>query len=223
MNRTRSLAMVLLVASLAGCNQAQQAAPPAPPPAVGVQPARMKGVTPSYAFVGRIKAVNTVQLRARVEGFLEKVLFTEGQQVKTGDLLFQIEKTQYQAAVEQADANLAAAEAQALNAQLQFNRSSDLVKTQAISQATVDQNRATLDSAKSEHSAKQSGPVDRPGESRLHRRRKPDRRAHRPDHLHPGKSRQSRERRSGDDRQRRPDLCGISGEHAPDRRHHRRA
>ncbi len=148
MNRTRSLAMVLLVASLAGCNQAQQAAPPAPPPAVGVQPARMKGVTPSYAFVGRIKAVNTVQLRARVEGFLEKVLFTEGQQVKTGDLLFQIEKTQYQAAVEQADANLAAAEAQALNAQLQFNRSSDLVKTQAISQATVDQNRATLDSAR---------------------------------------------------------------------------
>ena len=53
-----------------------------------------------------------MQLRARVEGFLEKVLFKEGQHVKTGDLLYQIEKTQYQAAVDQANANLAAAEAQ---------------------------------------------------------------------------------------------------------------
>lgn len=148
MNRTRFLALAMLAAALAGCRETRQAAAPAPPPAVGVQPAQMKGVTPSLSFVGRIKAVNTVQLRARVEGFLEKVLFTEGQRVKTGDLLFQIEKTQYQAAVEQATANLAAAQAQELNAQLQFNRSSDLVKTQAISQATVDQNRAALDSAR---------------------------------------------------------------------------
>ena len=149
MNRARFLALAMLAAALAGCGETrQQAAAPPPPPAVGVQLARMRGVAPSYAFVGRIKAVNTVQLRARVEGFLEKVLFTEGQTVKTGDLLFQIEKTQYSAAVEQASANLAAAQAQELNAQLQFNRSSDLVKTQAISQAIVDQNRATLDSAK---------------------------------------------------------------------------
>ncbi|MGD0723364.1 MAG: efflux RND transporter periplasmic adaptor subunit [Roseiarcus sp.] len=138
----------MLVASLAGCRETQQAAPPAPPPGVGVQLARMKGVTPSLAFVGRIKAVNTVQLRARVEGFLEKVLFTEGQNVKTGELLYQIEKTQYQAAVDQANANVAAAQAQELNAQLQFNRTAELVKTQAVSQATLDQNRANLESAK---------------------------------------------------------------------------
>jgi membrane fusion protein (multidrug efflux system) len=148
MNRTRSLALAMLVASLAGCRQTQQAAPPAPPPAVGVQLAQMKGVTPSFDFVGRIKAVSTVQLRARVEGFLEKILFTEGQQVKTGDLLYQIEKTQYQAAVDQANANLAAAEAQELNAQLQFNRSVELVKTQAVAQVTLDQNRANLESGK---------------------------------------------------------------------------
>jgi membrane fusion protein, multidrug efflux system len=148
MNRSRSLAIAMLLASLAGCGKEQQAAPPAPPPAVGVQLAQMKGVAPSFAFVGRIKAVNTVQLRARVEGFLEKVLFTEGQDVKTSDLLYQIEKTQYQAAVEQANANLAAAQAQELNAQLQFNRSVELVKTQAVAQVTLDQNRANLDSAK---------------------------------------------------------------------------
>jgi len=108
----------------------------------------MKGVTPSFDFVGRIKAVSTVQLRARVEGFLEKILFTEGQQVKTGDLLYQIEKTQYQAAVDQTTANLAAAEAQELNAQLQYNRSAELVKTQAVSQSTLDQARANLETTK---------------------------------------------------------------------------
>ena len=108
----------------------------------------MKGVARSYAFVGRIKAVDTVQLRARVEGFLEKVLFTEGQDVKTGDLLYEIEKTQYQAAMEQAKANLAAAQAQELNAELTFNRSSELSKNQTVPQAVLDQSRANLDSAK---------------------------------------------------------------------------
>jgi membrane fusion protein (multidrug efflux system) len=139
----------MLAAGLAACKPTEQpAAPPPPPPGVGVQQAQLRGVSSTYSFVGRVKAVDTVQLRARVEGFLEKVLFTEGQQVKTGSLLYQIEKTQYQAAVDQANANLAAAEAQELNAQLQFNRSSELVKTNNVPQATVDQNRAALDSAK---------------------------------------------------------------------------
>ena len=89
-----------------------------------------------------------MQLRARVEGFLEKVLFTEGQDVKTGDLLYEIEKTQYQAAMEQAKANLAAAQAQELNAELTFNRSSELSKNQTVPQAVLDQSRANLDSAK---------------------------------------------------------------------------
>ena len=144
----RSLGVTILCAWLGGCQQ--QAAGPAgapPPPAVGVMAAQMKGVARSYSFVGRIRAVNTVQLRARVDGFLEKVLFTEGQDVKAGDLLYQIEKTQYQASVEQAKANIAAAQAQELNAQLQFNRAADLVKREAGTQATVDQARAALDSA----------------------------------------------------------------------------
>jgi membrane fusion protein, multidrug efflux system len=148
MKAGRYLALAMLAASLGGCKQTQQAGPAAPPPAVGVQLAEMKGVAPSYSFVGRIKAVDTVQLRARVEGFLQKVLFTEGQHVKAGDLLFQIEKTQYQAAVDQGNANVAAAEAQELNAQLQYNRSAELVKSSFVPQSTLDQNRANLDSAK---------------------------------------------------------------------------
>lgn len=139
-------AMALL---LGACNERQAAQPPAapPPPAVGVQPAAKKGVTWSYSFVGRIKAVETVALMARVEGFLEKVLFTEGQDVKAGDVLYQIEKVQYQAQLDQAQANVASAKAAELNAQLTYNRSLDLVKTQAVSQATLDSNRANLDMA----------------------------------------------------------------------------
>jgi membrane fusion protein (multidrug efflux system) len=88
----------------------QAAAAPPPAPAVGVRVATMKGVSQSFEFVGRIKATDKVEIRARVEGFLQKVLFKEGQDVKTGDLLYQIEKVQFQAAVDQARANIVVAE-----------------------------------------------------------------------------------------------------------------
>ena len=148
--RARLIAVAIAVPLLlAGCGEKQTAqAPPPPPPSVGVVPAAVKGVSQAYDFVGRIKAIDTVQLRARVEGFLEKVLFREGDDVKAGQLLYQIEKDQFQAQVEQAKANVAAAQATELNAQLQYDRSLALVKNQNIPQATVDQNRANLDSAK---------------------------------------------------------------------------
>ncbi len=146
----RGAALVAVCVALGACRSTTtaQAPPPAPPPAVGVVTVESRGITPSLAFIGRVKAIETYQVRARVEGFLEKVAFTDGQHVNTGDLLYQIEKTQYVAAVEQAKANVAAAEAVARNAQLAYNRAADLVKTSAGTQATVDQTRANLDSAK---------------------------------------------------------------------------
>src|SRR5271170_6037847 len=69
-----------------GALRAAEAQAP-PPPAVGVRAAEIRGVARSYEFIGRIGAINTVQLRARVEGFLDKMLFIEGQEVKEGDLL----------------------------------------------------------------------------------------------------------------------------------------
>ncbi len=144
------VALAVLLPLLGACDQQKQAGPPPPPPAVGVEFAAMKGVSRSDLFVGRIKAVGTVGIRARVEGFLEKVLFTEGQDVKAGDLLYQIERAQYQAQVDQAKANLAAAVAQATNAQLQYNRSLQLVKNQFTPQATVDQNKAAWETAKAQ-------------------------------------------------------------------------
>jgi membrane fusion protein (multidrug efflux system) len=120
-----------------------QAATPAPPPSVGVQVVSQKGVNRSFEFVGRIKAVNEVELRARVEGFLEKVLFTEGQHVKVGQLLYQIEKVQYQAEVDRTKANIAIDEAELINAQVQYSRSLDLSKQNYGTQALVDTNKAS--------------------------------------------------------------------------------
>ncbi len=138
--------MGVALALLAGCDKPQQSAAPPPKPAVGVRAVAMKGVAQSFEFVGRIKAVNKVDVRARIEGFLEKVLFREGQDVKTGDLLYQIEKVQFQALVDQAKANLASAEAEVTNDQLQYARQLELSKQQFSPQAVVDQRKAALDS-----------------------------------------------------------------------------
>ena len=133
---------------VAGCDDHKQAAAPPPKAAVGVQPAALKGVSQSFEFVGHIQAIYKVDLRARVEGFLEKVNFREGQEVKTGDLLYQIEKVQFQAQVDQAKANVAAAQAVVTNAQLQYNRNLELSKRQFSPQSLVDQQKADLDSAR---------------------------------------------------------------------------
>ena len=135
-----SLGLVLI---LAGCEEKKQAA--APPPAVGVRPAALKGVNQSFEFVGRIKAVDKVDVRARVEGFLDKVLFREGQDVKAGELLYRLEKVQFQAQVDQAKANLASAEAEATNANLQYGRQLELSRQKWSPQSVVDQNKAALD------------------------------------------------------------------------------
>src|SRR5712675_923103 len=110
------MAVCLLFPLLPGCDEKKQAAAPPAKPAVGVRPVAMKGVSQSFEFVGRIKAVNKVDLRARVEGFLEKVLFREGQDIKTGDLLYQIEKVQFspQSVVDQNKATLDTSRAKVL-------------------------------------------------------------------------------------------------------------
>ena len=126
---------------------APSAATAVPAPAVGVRLVVQKGVSESFEFVGHIKAVDKVDLRARVEGFLEKRLFREGQFVKAGELLYQIEKVQYEALVEQAKANLASAEAESVNAKLQYARQLDLSKKQFSPQSVVDQDQAAMDTA----------------------------------------------------------------------------
>ncbi len=137
--------LMLLAALLVGsCDKPdeQADAPPPPPPAVSVIAVERKDVTQATAFVGRAVATDQVELRARVQGFLQKRLFTEGQKVAAGDLLFVIEPEPFQAAVAQAEADLASAQADADNASLQLERAEELVKKGNIPVATRDDRAA---------------------------------------------------------------------------------
>ena len=115
---------------------AQQA--PAAAPAVTVVKVEQRDITPSTSFTGRIEAMDKVELRARVDGFLEKRLFTEGQDVKEGDLLFVIEKAPYQADIENVDAAIARSQATLDQAEIEQRRQAELVKRQATAQAILD-------------------------------------------------------------------------------------
>ena len=130
---------------LAGPAVAQSAAPP---PSVSVTPVVTRKVTETGEFVGRVTAINKVDVVARVPGFIEERTFTEGQAVKTGDLLFRIEQATYKAAVEQQQANLAKAKAAEVNASLQLERGKELVRTNNIPISTLDQRAADEATAK---------------------------------------------------------------------------
>jgi multidrug efflux pump subunit AcrA (membrane-fusion protein) len=108
----------LLLFDIAACAQA----PAGPLPAVSVVTVRLEDVARNDEFIGRIEAIQQVDVRARVQGFLQKVAFTEGQDVKADDPLFEIEPDQYEAALLQVKAQQASAEASLHNAQLTLER-----------------------------------------------------------------------------------------------------
>jgi membrane fusion protein, multidrug efflux system len=135
----RSFISALGVAASCGI-AAAQSAPPLP--AVSVTPVVSRQVTETVDYIGRITAIEKVDIVARVPGFIEERNFTEGQEVKQGDLLFRIEQATYKAAVDQARATLAKAKATEVNAKLQFERGKELVRNQNIPQATLDQRAA---------------------------------------------------------------------------------
>jgi membrane fusion protein (multidrug efflux system) len=146
----RSLFIICLALPLlASCDdESKKTAAPAPKPAVGVRAVAMQSVNQSFEFVGHVKATDKVDIRARVEGFIEAVGFREGQYVQAGDLLYKFERVQFQAQLDNANANLAAAEAETTNAQLQYARHLELAKNHDSPQSVVDQDKANLDSAK---------------------------------------------------------------------------
>src|SRR5262245_38409390 len=121
---------------------AAYAQPTPPAPAVTVAPVVSQQVIDTGGFIGRITAIDKVDIVARVPGFIEERTFTEGQQVKKGDLLFRIEQATYKAAVEQQQANLAKAKATEVNARLQLERGKELVRNNNIPQSTLDQRAA---------------------------------------------------------------------------------
>jgi membrane fusion protein (multidrug efflux system) len=114
----------------------------APLPAVIVAPAEEMRLAQSARFVGRAVAMQKVDLRARVAGFVEKRAFAEGGGVAQGDVLFRIEPQQYRAALAQAEASLAAGQATEALARLELARQTELVARNAVARAQLDQAEA---------------------------------------------------------------------------------
>lgn len=123
--------------ALAGCNG--KGGPPAfPPPDVNVIKVVTEPVTIYEEYVGQTEAVDTVEVRARVSGLLEKQSFEDGGRVAAGSVLFVIDQQPYIAALEQMKAALALAQAQHLNSKQQLERVRPLAKERAISQQDLD-------------------------------------------------------------------------------------
>jgi RND family efflux transporter MFP subunit len=128
-----------LASLLAACGQEapKQAAPP--PPAVTVAKPTKQTVTDYDEYVGRFVAVDMVEIRARVSGYLEKVQFQDGQIVKQGDPLFTIDRRPFETTLAQTRAQLAQARANLAFAEGDLNRASQLVRDKTITEQTFDQ------------------------------------------------------------------------------------
>jgi RND family efflux transporter MFP subunit len=139
-------ALSLLAAALAGCKPENKFVAP-PPSEVSVAKPLQQTFRPYTELTGNTTAIATVDLVARVEGFLESIDYKDGTFVKKGDPLFQIEPITYDAKVKQADADLVSAKAMLLQAQAEFVRQETLLKQNVSAQNTYDQAKAKRDSA----------------------------------------------------------------------------
>lgn len=131
-----AIGLALSIALVAGEAAAQFG--PQGPPAVGIITADRRPVTETSEFVGRVEATDRVNIRARVTGFLQERVFREGQEVQRGEILYRIEAAPFEAEMQRQRASVAAAEANLANARIVLERARDLFRTQAGTQARVD-------------------------------------------------------------------------------------
>ena len=131
---------------LPACGKKDASAPPPPPKVTVTQPIKQT-VTDYLEATGNTQAINTVQLTARVSGYLDKVFFQDGQMVKKGQLLFLIQQNTYQDALDQAEAQIALYKAQLAYTGGQSDRYSNLLSENAADQSDVDNWRYQRDTA----------------------------------------------------------------------------
>jgi len=147
--RRRNIAQLLWVMMIfgAGCEEKNAYVPP-PPSRVTVSRPVHQRVSDYLEFTGNTQAFNTVQLVARVQGYLEKVFFHDGDVVKKGQQLFLIQQDTYQARLKQAEAQVLQQKASLNHAQTEFERFSGLVRQHAAAETDMDNWRFERDNAK---------------------------------------------------------------------------
>lgn len=147
---------VALGAAMFGALSAAQAQQAAGPPAVGIIEAVKRPVTESNEFLGRIEATNRVNVVARVTAFLEKRNFLEGAEVKTGDMLYELERGPFEADLESKKAQVAQLQATLVNAKLTTGRAKALLGGPAGQQSTYDAALANQESLEAQVQAAQA-------------------------------------------------------------------
>jgi multidrug efflux system membrane fusion protein len=144
--RRAALPAVVLAAltalAAAGCSSEASPAAGPPPPEVSVAGVLSRTVGQWDDFTGRVAAVESVELRPRVSGYVQRVAYAEGQEVRKGDLLFVVDPRPYQAALDRAQDDLARARAEARLAQAQDARAQSLIDAKAISREEFEQRKA---------------------------------------------------------------------------------
>jgi multidrug efflux system membrane fusion protein len=152
----KACAILLTAAWMAGCTK-QTAYVPPPPPEVGVAQPLQQTVTIHLEQTGNTVAYNTVDLVARVEGFLNAIKYQDGADAKKDDVLFVIEQPPYQAQLQQAEAALIAAQAELVKSEAELSRQSTLRSQDISTQVALDKARAQHDSDKANVMSKEAG------------------------------------------------------------------
>lgn len=145
-NKSLLLTSLVVTSLLAGCEQPNQYVPP-PPPTVTVARPLQQSVTEYLEFTGTLRAVEEVEIRARVPGFLQSMHFTPGTRVDKGELLFVIDPREFEAELSAAKAELESAKAQVRRARTELDRARRLFKEKAGSEASVVEWRGERDVA----------------------------------------------------------------------------
>lgn len=144
---THAHATRVVIGAAAALFAAAMVAPAAAQAPVGTVYAERKPIAATADFVGRIEATDRVQIRARVQGYLERMLFTEGDFVKVGAPLYRIEQAPFQAAVEQAQAALDRSKAEKILTAVQLERQEKLMEQNSTAASARDQARAADEEA----------------------------------------------------------------------------
>ena len=152
MRSLRPLLLVspLIAAVLTGAGSASAQAPGAPPPGVTVAKPVVKEIVEQDQYTGRFDPIEYVEVRARVTGYLDKILFQDGANVKKGDTLFLIDRRPYKAALEQAQAALTSAKARLAFTQTDLERAQVLSRGGNISEQVTDQRRQASQTAQAD-------------------------------------------------------------------------